>query len=448
MLDLKRVVNDFENVQQALLRRGPIAGLDQVAALAQQRKKLIGETQQLQEQRNRASELLKKAAKEEIEAARAQMRELGDAIKRGEGALREVEAQLDQLLLNIPNVPHSSVTTGAGSDDNPVVRVVGDKSSFSFEPKPHDVLGPALDIIDFERASKVSGARFVFLKGLGARLERALITFMLDLHTKRGDIELLPPYLVRPESMMGTGQLPKFEADAFHVPFGDSRLYLVPTAEVPVTNYHRAEIIDEERLPLRYCAFTPCFRAEAGAAGKDTRGMIRQHQFHKVELVRFTTPEQSYAEHERLTNDAEEVLRQLGLHYRVVQLCTADLGFSAAKCYDLEVWLPGQQAYREISSCSNFEDFQARRADIKYRPAGKKGKPQFLHTLNGSGLAIGRTLIAVLENYQQADGSIRVPSALVPYMGGIERIGLPEGSSGDPSPAGASPSGPPPRQHS
>ncbi|MBN2359917.1 MAG: serine--tRNA ligase [Deltaproteobacteria bacterium] len=422
MLDLKRVVNDFENVQRALLRRGPIAGLEQVAELAQQRKKLIAETQQQQEQRNRMGDQLKRAAKEEIEAARAQMRELGDAIKRGEAALRDVEAQLDELLLNIPNTPHDSVATGASSDDNPVVRVVGDRPTFGFEPKPHDVLGTALDLIDFERAGKVSGARFVFLKGLGARLERALIGFMLDLHTRRGDVELLPPYLVRPESMVGTGQLPKFEADAFHVPFGDSRLYLVPTAEVPVTNYHRGEILDEERLPLRYCAFTPCFRAEAGAAGKDTRGMIRQHQFHKVELVRFSAPGTSYQELERLVDDAEEVLRQLGLPYRVVQLCTADLGFSAAKCYDLEVWMPGQQAYREISSCSNFEDFQARRADIKYRPAGKKGKPQFVHTLNGSGLAIGRTLIAVLENYQQADGSIRIPSALVPYLGGIERI--------------------------
>jgi len=424
MLDLKRVTADIDGVRRGLARRSVTEGLDEIAALAEQRRALIGDTQKLQEERNRVSAELKKGDKSAIDAARGRMREIGDAIKQGEAGVRQVEEALEVLLLGLPNIPHEGVPDGTSDADNPVVREVGAPTSFDFEPRPHDELGVALGIIDFERAARVSGARFVFMRGLGARLERALISFMIDLHTERGNLELLPPYLVRPDAMIGTGQLPKFEEDAFHVPFGESRLYLIPTAEVPVTNYHGGEILDDAELPLRYVAFTPCFRAEAGSAGKDTKGLIRLHQFHKVELVRFVRPEESYAELERLVGEAEAVLKRLELPYRVVELCAGDLGFSAAKCYDIEAWLPAQQTYREISSCSNFEDFQARRANIRYRPEGKKAKPRFLHTLNGSGLAIGRTLVAILENYQQADGSVRVPEALVPYLGGIQRISV------------------------
>lgn len=425
MLDLKRVTTDFEALRAGLLRRGPCNELEQIAAMAEQRKALIADTQTLQEQRNSQTKALKGAASDQLDAARQRMRELSDAIKQGEAGLRQLESELEALLQGVPNLPHDSVPDGASEADNPVLRQVGEPTPLGFAARSHDDLGAALGIIDMERAARVSGARFAFLCGLGARLERALIGFMLDLHTGRGDVELMTPYLVRPEAMVGTGQLPKFEEDAFHCPHGESRLYLIPTAEVPVTNFHREEILAEQDLPLRYVSFTPCFRAEAGAAGRDTKGLIRQHQFHKVELVRLVKPEDSYAEHERLVGEAEEVLKRLELPYRVVELCTGDLGFSAAKCYDIEVWLPSQQTYREISSCSNFEDFQARRASIRYRPSGPKAKPRFVHTLNGSALAVGRSLVAVLENYQQEDGSVRIPSALVPYMGGVEVIGPP-----------------------
>lgn len=422
MHDLKRVTDDFAGLRQGLERRGAVQGLDAIAEMAAQRKAIIADTQVLQQERNAKAKAMKGASKEEIDLARTSMRELSDAIKKGESALRQLEEDLRARLLVLPNIPFPEVPQGKGEDDNPVIRVVGEKTQLDFEAKSHDELGVALGVFDFERAAKVSGARFAFLRGAAAKMERALISFMLDLHTARGDQEMLPPYLVRPESMLGTGQLPKFKDDAFHADFGESSLYLIPTAEVPVTNYHADEIIDEADLPLRYVAFTPCFRSEAGSAGRDTKGLIRQHQFHKVEMVRFVKAEDSAKEHEALVDQAEEILRQLELPYRVVELCTGDLGFSAAKCYDIEVWLPSQQSYREISSCSNFADFQARRANIRYRPDTPKAKPKFLHTLNGSGLAVGRTLVAIFENYQQADGSVRVPKALQSYMGGLEII--------------------------
>jgi seryl-tRNA synthetase len=336
-----------------------------------------------------------------------------------------VEDRLRQILLGLPNLPDESVPVGPDASANREVRRVGEPPRFAFAAKAHWDLGPELGILDFERAAKISGARFAVYWDQGARLERALIQFMLDLHTReRGYREVIPPYLVTAETLTGTGQLPKFESDLFKTRAGERDLYLIPTAEVPLTCLHRDEILEKEQLPLKYVAFTPCFRSEAGSYGKDVRGLIRQHQFHKVELVKLTTPESSMDELESMVADAEEVLKRLGLAYRVVVLATGDMGFAAAKTYDLEVWLPGQQAYREISSCSNCTDFQARRANLRYRPESK-AKPRFLHTLNGSGLAVGRTLIAVLENYQQADGSVVVPEALRPYMGGIERIARP-----------------------
>jgi seryl-tRNA synthetase len=339
-----------------------------------------------------------------------------------ETQLRDVEAKLRDVLLFLPNVPDATVPVGPDAGANQEVRRVGEPPRFDFAPKAHWDLGPELGILDFERAAKISGSRFATYWDLGARLERALIQFMLDLHTReRGYREVIPPYLVTAESLTGTGQLPKFEGDLFKTRAGDRDLYLIPTAEVPLTNLHRDEILDAEQLPLCYVASTPCFRSEAGSYGKDVRGLIRQHQFHKVELVKLTTPERSMDELEAMVGDAEEVLKRLGLPYRVVVLSTGDMGFSAAKTYDIEVWLPGQDAYREISSCSNCTDFQARRASLRYRPE-PKAKPRFVHTLNGSGLAVGRTLIAVLENYQQKDGSVVVPEALRPYMGGVERI--------------------------
>jgi seryl-tRNA synthetase len=347
------------------------------------------------------------------------MRAISQEAKQKDERLKEVEAELEKILLFVPNPPHPSVPDGASGDDNVVVRTVGTKPGFDFTPLTHEVLGEKLGILDFERATKVSGPRFAFYLGAGARLERALVSFMLDLHTKRGYREMLPPFLVKRESMQGTGQLPKFETDAFKTQ-GENELFLVPTAEVPVTNYHADEILEGE-LPKKYVAYSPCFRSEAGSYGKDTKGLIRQHQFQKVELVKFTTPETSAAEHEALVADAEEVLKLLGLHYRVMLLCAGDMGFAAAKCYDLEVWLPGQNAFREISSCSNFDDFQARRAKIRFR-AEKGDKPRLMHTINGSGLAIGRTTVAILENYQRADGSIAIPEALQPYMGGLKEI--------------------------
>lgn len=349
------------------------------------------------------------------------MREVGDQIKELDEELRVIEEELNALLLSIPNLPHETVPIGDTEDDNVEIRKWGELPQFDFEPKPHWDVATELGIIDFERAAKVTGSRFVFYKGLGAKLERALMSFMLDLHTEQhGYTEMLPPYLVNRASLTGTGQLPKFEEDVFLVEKKD--YFLIPTAEVPVTNYYRDEILSAKDLPAKFAAYSACFRSEAGSAGRDTRGLIRQHQFNKVELVKFVKPEDSYDELEKLTNDAEKVLQLLGLPYRVVAICTGDLGFTAAKKYDLEVWLPSYNTYREISSCSNFEDFQARRANIRFRRE-PKAKPEFVHTLNGSGLAIGRTVAAILENYQQKDGRVRIPEALRPYMGGKEYIG-------------------------
>ena len=385
-------------------------------------REILQESESLRAQRNQVSGLIaeKKKKKQDASAEIAQMKEVSTRIKDLEAKLAEKEEALQQLMMVIPNIPHDSVIIGQGEADNFEVRKWGKIREFSFPPRPHWEIGEALDILDFERGAKITGARFTLYKDLGARMERALINFMLDLHTgPHGYREVLPPFMVNRRAMTGTGQLPKFEEDLFKL--SDPDYFLIPTAEVPVTNIHQDEILLEEDLPLCYTAYTPCFRKEAGSYGKDTRGLIRQHQFNKVELVKFTTPEISYEELEKLTADAEEVLQRLGIPYRVVILCTADLGFSAAKTYDLEAWLPGQTTYKEISSCSNFEDFQARRANIRYRPKGKKGT-EFVHTLNGSGLAVGRTLVAILENYQNADGTVTVPEALRPYMGGVEKV--------------------------
>ena len=353
------------------------------------------------------------------EAARAEARALGDEVKAREGELTVAEAEIEQLLLLVPNPPADSVPDGKDEHGNVEVRQWGEKPRQDFKPRPHWELGEALGVLEWQQAAKLSGSRFTVYKGAGARLERAIASFFLDVHTSRGYTEILPPYLVTRETMTGTGQLPKFEDDAFKTT-GESPLYLIPTAEVPVTNLHRDEILPLEQLPISYCAWTPCFRAEAGSAGKDTRGLIRQHQFHKVELVKVAKPEESYAEHEKMLDDACEVLRRLGLHHRVVLLCTGDMGFASAKTYDIEVWCPGQDAFREISSVSNCEDFQARRMRLRYRD--EKGKPRLAHTLNGSGVAVGRTVVAIFEQCQQADGSVLVPEALRPYMGGLERI--------------------------
>jgi seryl-tRNA synthetase len=362
-------------------------------------------------------------AKEPAEEAMATMKRLGDRIKDAEGTLRQAEDALTDVALRIPNLPHASVPVGADSSENVEIRRWGTVPTFSTPPKPHWDVGENLGILDFDRAAKIAGARFSVMSGAGARLERALINYMLDLHTTRhGYREVIPPLMVNRPTMTGTGQLPKFEEDLFRL--RDEDYFLIPTAEVPVTNLHREEILSQDSLPLRYTAYTPCFRREAGSYGKDTRGLIRLHQFNKVELVAFTTPDRSYEELERLTGHAESILQSLNLPYRVITLCTGDMGFSAAKTYDIEVWLPSQQQYREISSCSNFESFQARRASIKYRPSGgkKEAKADFVHTLNGSGLAVGRTLVAILENFQQPDGSVEIPLVLRSYMGGQERI--------------------------
>jgi len=386
----------------------------------------------LQAERNTASDAMAKLAKSGdkagMAARRDELKALSETVKALEIDLAGVETQIEEILLSIPNVPHESVPDGQSEDKNVVVRTWGEKPSFAFEPKPHWELGEKLGILDFERAAKLSGARFSVLWGKGARLERALASFMLDLHTgEHGYTEVYPPYLVKAEALRGTGQLPKFEEDLFKTKRSDpndpSALYLIPTAEVPVTNLHADEILEAAQLPLGYTAYTPCFRSEAGSYGRDVRGLIRQHQFDKVEIVRFAAPERSLAELEKLTLHAEEVLKRLNLHYRVVEHCAGDLGFAATKGYDLEVWLPSQSAYREISSCSTFGDFQARRAKIRYRPE-PKGKPKLLHTLNGSGLAIGRTWVAILEQYQQADGSVLIPEVLRPFMG-TDRLSLP-----------------------
>jgi len=423
MLDLAFVRNNLPLLEEKLVQRGldPKQALGDFGSVDGERRKLITEMEQLKAQRNRASEEVAKAKKSGGDAAALieQTRRLREKIEQGESGIGKIEEQLQSILASLPNLPHESVPAGKATEDNAEVRRWGAPPQFDFAAKPHWELGEQLGVLDLERAAKLAGSRFAVYWDLGARMERALANFMLDLHTREhGYTEVLPPFLVNSKSMYGTGQLPKFAGDLFQCK--DADLWLVPTAEVPLTNLYRDEVLDESRLPLSLCAWTPCFRSEAGSYGKDVRGIIRQHQFQKVELVKFARPQDSYAELETLTRDAETVLQKLGLHYRVVALCTGDLGFAAAKTYDLEVWLPGQKLFREISSCSNFEAFQARRANIRWRAAGK-GKPEFLHTLNGSGLAIGRTWLAVLENYQQADGSVVIPEALRPYMN-AERI--------------------------
>ncbi|KMY57552.1 serine--tRNA ligase [Geobacillus stearothermophilus] len=423
MLDVKILRAQFEEVKEKLMQRGgDLANIDRFEQLDKERRRLIAEVEELKSKRNDVSQQIAalKREKKDAEPLIVQMREVGDRIKQMDEHIRQLEEELNALLLSIPNIPHESVPVGQSEEDNVEVRRLGEPRSFSFEPKPHWDIADQLGLLDFERAAKVTGSRFVFYKGLGARLERALINFMLDIHLDEfGYEEVLPPYLVNRASMIGTGQLPKFAEDAFHLDSED--YFLIPTAEVPVTNLHRDEILSADDLPLYYAAYSACFRAEAGSAGRDTRGLIRQHQFNKVELVKFVKPEDSYEELEKLTRQAETILQRLGLPYRVVALCTGDLGFSAAKTYDIEVWLPSYGTYREISSCSNFEAFQARRANIRFR-RDPKAKPEYVHTLNGSGLAIGRTVAAILENYQQEDGSVIIPEALRPYMGNRDVI--------------------------
>jgi seryl-tRNA synthetase len=419
MLDPKNFFQNFEALVARLRTRGGALDLEGFQAKMAERSALRVAMETAQAKRNAANEEMKRVAKEDpkgLERLRGDLRVLSQQIKDDEKRLSAVEEELSALLLTVPNVPDPSVPVGTSEADNVVVREWGQAPRLPFTPRQHFELGEKLGLLDFERAAKVSGSRFVFYRGALARLERALVTFMVDVHTARGYTELLPPYLVTRSTLTVTGQLPKFEEDVFRTA-GPNELFLIPTAEVPVTAYHAEEILDGGTLPLRYCAYSPCFRAEAGAAGKDTRGLIRQHQFHKVELVNFTRPEQSMEALERMVEDATEVLRRLGLHHRVVLLCTADLGFSSAKTYDVEVWLPGQATFREISSCSNCLDFQARRGKIRFRPAVGE-KPQLCHTLNGSGLAVGRTLVALLENYQREDGSVRLPEVLAPYLGG------------------------------
>ena len=425
MLDPAYVRDHADDVRAGLRNRGldPDTVLQPFAELDARRKSLIPEVEGLKREQNASGEEVARAKREgrNVSDVFVANKVRGQRIKELEAQLDEVERQRTELLMTVPNLPHASVPVGRSSDDNQEVRRWGTPRAFDFEPKPHWDLGPALGIIDFDRATRMSGARFSVLRGAGARLERALINFMLDLHTREHRYtEFVPPFLVNADALRGTGNLPKFEQDLFKIA-GDWDLFLIPTAEVPLTNLHRGEILDVRQLPLRYTAYTPCFRSEAGSYGADVRGLIRQHQFDKVELVKFTTPEQSFDELESLTANAETVLKKLELPYRTVVLCTGDMGFASAKTYDIEVWLPSQKTYREISSCSNTMSFQARRANIKFRPEGGK-KVEHVHTLNGSGLAVGRTLIAILENYQEKDGSVTIPAALRPYMGGVETI--------------------------
>lgn len=417
MLDLRFVRENTELVAEAIKKRGKDISLNRFLELDEERREILYEAEQLKHKRNVVSEKigqLKRNGKD-IKGMIEEMKDVSDRIKSFDENLKEIEEELNDILLGIPNIPHETVPVGRDEGDNAEVRKWGEPRQFDFEFKPHWDIGQELDILDFERGSKVTGARFTFLKGAGARLERSLINFMIDLHVKEhGYTEIFPPFVVNADSATGTGQLPKFGEDMFKLQGLD--YYLIPTAEVPVTNLYREEILENDQLPIYHVAYSACFRAEAGAHGKDTRGIIRQHQFNKVEMVKFVHPEESYNELERLTRDAEEVLQKLGLPYRVVTLCTGDLGFSSAKTYDIEVWLPAYDTYREISSCSNFEDFQARRAGIRFRPE-PNAKAEFVHTLNGSGLAIGRTVAAILENYQNADGSVTVPEVLRPYMG-------------------------------
>lgn len=421
MLDLKFIRNNIEFLQDMLANRNSNFSLDEFEQIDAERRNLLIEVENLKHTKNKASsEIAKlKSEKQDVSKIVAEMGEVSKKIKDIEKLVEDLEEKLTYIQLTMPNVYHESVPVGKNEDDNVEVRKVGEIPQFSFEPKEHSELGEKLGILDFERGVKLGGTRFTVYKGAGARLERALINFMLDLHTtEHGYKEIIPPFIVKRDCMVGTGQLPKFEDDAFKT---IDDMFLIPTAEVPLTNLHRDEIVSQDELPIYYCAYTPCFRREAGSYGRDTKGLIRQHQFNKVELVKFVHPENSYEELEKLLNNAEEVLKRLKLSYRVVKLCSGDLGFSAAKTYDIEVWLPSQNKYREISSCSNTEDFQARRAKIKFRTA-QGGKSEFVHTLNGSGLAVGRTLLAIIENYQQEDGSIVVPEVLRPYMGGLDVI--------------------------
>ncbi len=417
MLDARFVRDNPEEVINALKNRGYDPGvIDDFLKIEEQRRALLLDVERYRQERNALSEEISRMKKEGADVTKEteKARSISDAIKTKEETLKELEEKTKDFLLNVPNIPHESIPIGKDETENRELRRWGEPRQFDFEPMNHWDIGEMLNIIDFERASRIAGARFALMKGMGAKLERALMNFMLDLNTSKGYKEVFPPIIVNRESMIGTGQLPKFAQELFIIK--DPEFYLIPTAEVPVTNIHRGEILNEEDLPIYYTAYTPCFRREAGSYGKDVRGLIRQHQFNKVELVKFVKPEDSYDELESLTRDAEDILQRLELPYRVIALCTGDLGFSASKTYDLEVWLPAQERYREISSCSNFTDYQARRASIRFRREGKKGT-EFVHTLNGSGLAIGRTLIAVLENYQQKDGSVVIPEALRPYMG-------------------------------
>lgn len=416
MLDSRFVRENIEKIRDALIKRGYEVDLSFFISIEEERLRLLRESEELRNKRNVVSEEIGRLKRkgQEAEGLIAEMKAVSERIKGIEDTLKGIEDRTLAFLLNLPNIPHESVPVGKDDSENVEIRRWGEPRKFDFEPLNHWDIAETLDIVDFNRGSKIAGARFSVMKGAGARLERALMNFMLDLNTSKGYKEIFPPILVNRDSMTGTGQLPKFEEELFRTV--DPEFYLIPTAEVPVTNIHRDEILKETDLPIYYTAYSPCFRREAGSYGKDVRGLIRQHQFNKVELVKFVKPEDSYDELESLTRDAEDILQRLGLPYRVVALCTGDLGFSAAKTYDLEVWLPGQQRYREISSCSNFEDFQARRANIRFRREGKKGT-EFVHTLNGSGLAIGRTVVAILENYQQRDGSVIIPEVLKPYMG-------------------------------
>jgi seryl-tRNA synthetase len=424
MLDLKFIRNNLEAVKEMLKARGNPLDLSVFEAIDQKRRDILPELENLRSNRNKVSEEIAQLKKKGQDASVliTEMKKVSEVIKTQEAALTRIDEQLKPLLMEIPNMPHHSVQVGADSSQNPVVRTWGQVPQFGFEPRNHWDIGENLGILDFACAGKIAGARFTLYRGLGARMERALINFMLDVHTREhGYLEILPPFMVNSAALTGTGQLPKFKEDLFKIENWD--LYLIPTAEVPVTNIHREEILPEEALTISYVAYTPCFRSEAGSYGKDTRGLIRQHQFNKVELVKFAKPENSFDELEKLTRNAEMILQKLELPYRVVSLCTGDLGFGSTKTYDLEVWLPGQNQYREISSCSNYLDFQSRRADIRFKRKGAKGT-ELAHTLNGSGLAVGRTLVAILENYQQKDGSVLIPTALRSYMGGIDSIPL------------------------
>jgi seryl-tRNA synthetase len=422
MLELRLLRENLDDVKVRMATRGIVVDWEEFVSLDRERREAVGNIERLKEKKNRLSGEIGRLKKNgsDVTVLMREVEEVSDAIRSSEAPLTNIETRFDQFMLTLPNLPHPSVQVGKDERDNREVRRWGEPPKFGFAPKNHWDVGEELGILDFARAAKIAGARFAVYRGAGAKLERALINFMLDLHTEQnGYKEILPPALVNRAALVGTGQLPKFEEDLFRVTPGD--YFLIPTAEVPLTNLHREEVLERDELPIRYVAYTPCFRSEAGSYGKDVRGLIRQHQFNKIEMVKLTEPDNSYGELETMVQHAEAVLKQLELPYRVVELCTGDMGFGAAKTYDLEAWLPGQNTFREISSCSNCEEFQARRANIRYRKE-KKGRPLFVHTLNGSGLAVGRTLVAVLENYQQEDGSVIIPNALRGYMGGLDRI--------------------------